>query len=101
MICSRAVDEVEDFEPVQKKPQLDTDTQPDGMWLISNLYASWLVATLWQCSQYNCCFTLQLKKLMSLNLSWEEKKNLNMILTETQPWDSVYSQLERPLHYLM
>ena len=31
MILSHAVDEVEDFEPVQKKPQLDSDTEHDGM----------------------------------------------------------------------
>ena len=29
-ILSHAVDEVEDFEPVQKKPQLDSDTENDG-----------------------------------------------------------------------
>ena len=56
MIFSHAVDEVEDFEPVQKKPRLDSDTEHDGIYLISNLHVSWLLATnaLW----YNCCFTL-------------------------------------------
>ena len=38
MILSHAVDEVEDFEPVQKKPQLDIDKEPDGMCLISGYY---------------------------------------------------------------
>ena len=47
---SHAVDEVEDFEPVQKKPQLESDTEADGMCLISNLYASWLLA----CSPVQC-----------------------------------------------
>ena len=50
LILSHAVDEVEDFEPVRKKPQLDTDTEHDGVCLISDLHASWLLATLWQCS---------------------------------------------------
>ena len=45
MILSRAVDEVEDLEPVERKPQLDSDTEADGMWLLCNLHA-----TLWQCS---------------------------------------------------
>ena len=97
MIFSYAVDEVEDFEPVQNRPQLDSDTESDGMCLTSNRHAM-----LWQCSpapHYNCCFTLQLKKVMSLSLSQQEK-NLNLISTETQPWDSVYSQVERALHYL-
>ena len=44
-----AVDEVEDFEPVQKKPRLDSDAE-HGVCLISNLHASWLLATLWQWS---------------------------------------------------
>ena len=34
MILSHAVDEVEDFEPVQKKPRLDSDTDHDGMWSV-------------------------------------------------------------------
>ena len=101
MTLSLAVDEVEDFEPVQNKPQLDSVTEADGTCLISNLHMSWLIATLWQCSPVYSYLTLQLKKLMSLNLSQQEKKNLNMILTETQPWDSVYTQVERALHYLM
>ena len=50
MIFSHAVDEVEDFEPVQKKPRLDSDTEHDCMWLLSNLHVSLLLATLWQCS---------------------------------------------------
>ena len=95
MILSYAVDEVqEDFEPVERKPQLDSDTEADGTCLTSNL-----PATVWQCSpapQYNGCFTLQLKKLMSLSLSWQE----NLILTETQPWASVYLQVEGALHSL-
>ena len=56
MILSHAVDEVEDFEPVQKKPRLDSDTEHDGICLISNLHVSWLLATNALC--YNCCFTL-------------------------------------------
>ena len=31
------VDDVEAFEPVQKKPRLDIDTECDGMRLITNL----------------------------------------------------------------
>jgi len=31
MIILHAVDEVEDIEPMQKKPQLDSDTEADGM----------------------------------------------------------------------
>ena len=50
LTLSHAVDEVEDFEPVQNKPQLDSDREADGMCLISNLRMSWLIATLWQCS---------------------------------------------------
>ena len=52
IILSHAVGEVEDFEPVQKKPRLDSDTENDGMCLIPNLHASWLLSTLdlWQCS---------------------------------------------------
>ena len=38
---SRAVDEVEDFEPVQQKPQLESDTESDGT--CTNLHASWLL----------------------------------------------------------
>ena len=37
---SHAVDEVEDFKSVQRKPQLDSDTEADGMWLLSNLHAT-------------------------------------------------------------
>ena len=40
MVLSHAVDEVEDFEPVQNKPQLDGDTEHDSMCLISNLHVS-------------------------------------------------------------
>ena len=42
-ILSHAVDEVEDF---QKKPQLDSDTEADGMCLTTNLHAK-----VWQCSR--------------------------------------------------
>ena len=98
MILSHAVDEEEDFEPVQKKPRLDSDTEHDGMCLISNLHVTWLSGNSFQYSHH--CFTLQLKKLMSWSLSLQEK-NLDLILTETQPWGLVYSQVERALHYLM
>ena len=50
MTLSRAVDEIEDFEPEQNKPQLECDTEADGTCLISKLHVSWLIATLWQCS---------------------------------------------------
>ena len=42
-ILSHAVDEVEDF---QKKPQLDSDTEADGMCFTTNLHAK-----VWQCSR--------------------------------------------------
>ena len=46
IILSHVVDEVqEDFEPVERKPQLDSDTEADGTCLTSNL-----PATVWQCS---------------------------------------------------
>ena len=100
-LLSHADDEVEDFEPVQKKPQLDSDTEHNGMCLISNLHMSWATSySVEMVSSIICCFTLQLKRLMPLSLSQQEK-NLNMILTKTQPWDSVYSQVEIALHYLM
>ena len=100
IILSHAVDEIEDFEPVQNKPQLECNTESDGMCLIPNLHASWLLATLWQYAlQHNHCFTLQFKELMSLSLS-QRHKNLGLLLTETQPWGSVYSQVERAPHYL-
>ena len=38
MILSHAVDEEEDFEPVQKKPRLDSDTEHDGITCISPGY---------------------------------------------------------------
>ena len=43
MILSHAVDKVEEFEPVQKKPRLDSDTEHDGMWVLSNLHVSLLL----------------------------------------------------------
>ena len=46
MTLSHAVDEVEDFEPVQNKPQLECDTEADGMCLMSKLHMSLLIATL-------------------------------------------------------
>ena len=42
-ILSHVVDEVEDF---QKKPQLDSDKEADGMCLTTNLHAK-----VWQCSR--------------------------------------------------
>ena len=56
LTLSHAVDEVEDFEPVQNKPQLECDTEADGMCLVSNLHVSWLLATLWQCSSLYSLF---------------------------------------------
>ena len=75
LTLSHAVDEVEDFKPVQNKPQLECDTEADGMCLISKLHMSWLIATLWQCSPVYLLLYITVEEVdvTKLELAGEEK----------------------------
>ena len=80
MILSHAVDEVEDFEPVQKKPQLDSDAEPDGMCLTSNLHASWLLlcGNALQCIHSLFYITVEEVDVIDLEPARKEKPRLDI-----------------------
>ena len=62
--------EVEPFEPMKKKPQLDTTTESDGVFLISNLSVSYYPESVTPQTVLCQCyivFVLQLKVLMCMS----------------------------------